>query len=390
MTATDEAEASTAAGLRLVEVKDSRQLDTFIELPNRLYRGHASYVPPLAMERREALSARKNPYFRHARARFYLAYRGDAPVGRISAQVDDLALARHDKGLGHFGLIDAIDDPAVFRFLTAAAEDWLRAEGMRRVRGPFNLSINEESGLLVDGFEARSVMMMGYAPAYAGRRIEEQGYAKVKDLIAYDYDVVKAKPIDPKGMLKRVTRDGRVRVRPLDMKQYRRDLSLVLEVYNDAWSENWGFLPFTEDEIVHAATSMKPLIRPDLVWIAEVDGEVAAMIVGLPNLNEAIADLDGRLLPLGWLKLLWRLKLRGLKSLRVPLFGVRKRHHRTPLGGALVLMLLQALRESAQTAGFETAELSWILEDNLAIRQVIEGIGGRPYKTYRIYEKALA
>lgn len=390
MTATAEAVASQAAGLRLVEVTDSRQLDAFIELPNRLYRGHAGYVPPLAMERREALSAQKNPYFRHARARFYLAYRGDTPVGRISAQVDDLALTRHDEALGHFGLIDAIDDPAVFHFLTAAAEGWLRAEGMRRVRGPFNLSINEESGLLVDGFESRSVMMMGYAPPYTGRRLEEQGYTKVKDLIAYDYDVVRAKPIDPKGMLKRVTRDGRVRVRPLDMKQYRRDLSLVLEVYNDAWSENWGFLPFTEEEIVHAATSMKPLIRPDLVWIAEVDNEVAAMIVGLPNLNEAIADLDGRLLPLGWLKLIWRLKLRGLKSLRVPLFGVRKRHHRTPLGAALVLMLLQALRESAEKAGFATAELSWILEDNLAIRQVIEGIGGRPYKTYRIYEKALA
>lgn len=382
--------AATDAGLHLVPVDGAAALDRFITLPNRIYRDHPAYVAPLTLERRDSLSEKKNPYFRHARTRYWLACRGETAIGRISAQLDDLSLVRHDKALGHFGLVDGVDDPAVFRLLTGAAEDWLRAEGMRRVRGPFNLSINEECGLLVDGFDARSVMMMGYAPRYAGRRLEEQGYAKAKDLVAYDYDIAGAKPIDPKGLVKRVTADGRVRVRPLDMKRYRADLSLILEVFNDAWSENWGFVPFTEEEIVHAAASMKPLIRPDLVWIAEVDGEVAAMIVCLPNLNEAIADLDGRLLPFGWAKLLWRLKVSGVKSCRVPLFGVRRRYHRTPLGAALVLLLLQTLRASAAKAGFVHAELSWILEDNAAIRQVLEGIGARVYKTYRIYEKALA
>lgn len=383
--------ADTATtGLRLVEVADGGDLDEFIRLPHRLYRGHAAYVAPLTMERRESLSAAKNPYFRHARTRFWLACRGSTPVGRISAQVDELSLARHGATLGHFGLLEAEDDPAILRALTGAAEGWLRAQGMDRVRGPFNLSINEECGLLVDGFDARPVMMMGYQPPYLGRRLEEQGYAKAKDLLAYDYDIAGAKPIDPRGILKRVTTDGRVRVRPIDMKRYRADLGLILDVFNDAWSENWGFLPFTEDEIVHAAASMKPLIRPDLVWIAEVDGEAAAMIVCLPNLNEAIADLGGSLLPFGWAKLLWRLKVGGVRSCRVPLFGVRKRHHRTPLGAALVLLMLEALRNSAAKAGFRHAELSWILEDNRAIRQVIEGIGARPYKTYRIYEKALA
>ncbi len=375
--------------LRIAEVSSTGDLDRFIDLPNQLYHGHPSFVPALALERLDALSPKKNPYFRHARVRFWMASRGNSPVGRISAQVDDMALVRHDKALGHFGLLDAADDPAVFRLLTETAEAWLEAEGMRRARGPFNLSINEECGLLVDGFDSRSVMMMGYAPPYAGPRLEAQGYVKAKDLVAYDYDIAVAKPIDPKGLLARMTADGRVRVRQLDMKRYRADLALILEVFNDAWSENWGFLPFTEDEIVHAAASMKPLIRPDLVWIAEVDGEVAAMIVCLPNLNEAIADLGGRLLPFGWLKLLWRLKVSGLKSCRVPLFGVRKQYHRTPLGGALVLLLLQALRESATRAGFVHAELSWILEDNDAIRKVIEGIGGRVYKTYRVYEKPL-
>lgn len=378
----------SAAGLRLVEVANRKTLDRFIRLPNELYRNHPAYVAPLALERRDALSEKRNPYFRHARARLWLACRGERAAGRISAQVDDLSLARHGATLGHFGLLDAEDDPAVFALLTGAAESWLRAQGMDRIRGPFNLSINQECGLLIDGFDERSVMMMGFAPPYAGPRLEEQGYAKAKDLVAYDYGTA-AKPIDPRGVLNRVMTEGRVQVRPLDMKHYRADLSLILEVFNDAWSENWGFVPFTEEEIVHAAASMKPLIRPDLVWIAEVDGEAAAMIVCLPNLNEAIAGLNGALLPFGWARLLWRIKVRGVRSCRVPLFGVRKRFHRTALGGTLVLLLLRTLRESALKAGFVHAELSWILEDNLAIRHVIEGIGGRAYKTYRIYEKAL-
>lgn len=378
-----------ASELRLVEVSDGRTLDRFIALPNDLYRSHSAYVAPLSLERRDALSERKNPYFRHARARFWLACRGERAVGRISAQIDELSLQRHGATLGHFGMIDAEDDPAVFALLTGAAERWLKSQGMDRVRGPFNLSINEECGLLIDGFDSRSMMMMGYAPPYAGRRIEEQGYTKAKDLIAYDYGVADTPTIDRNGRLKRALSGGRVRARKLDMKQYRRDLFLIMEVFNDAWSENWGFVPFTEEEIVHVAGAMKPLIQPELVWIAEVDGEVAGMIVCLPNLNEAIAGLDGALLPFGWLKLLWRLKVRGVKSGRVALFGVRKRFHRTPLGGALALMLLQALREGTSSIGYTHAELSWILEDNKAVRQVIEAVGGRPYKTYRIYEKPL-
>jgi hypothetical protein len=377
-----------SSGLRLVEVSDRPALDRFIDLPRQLYSGQPGFVAPLAMERRDALGP-KNPYFRHARAQYWLALRGERPVGRISAQVDELSLARHGPTLGHFGLIDAEDDPAVFALLTGAAEGWLKAQGMDRVRGPFNLSVNEECGLLVEGFEGRSMLMMGYVPPYAGRRIEEQGYAKARDLIAFDYDLAVTKRIDPRG-LKRVAGNTRINIRPLDMKNYRRDLALILDVFNDAWSENWGFVPFTEDEIVHAASSMRPLIIPRMVWLAEVDGQIAGMIVALPNLNDAIADLDGSLLPFGWAKLLWRLKVRGVRTARVPLFGVRRRYHRTPLGAALAGLLLQALRDNGVRHGFTHAELSWILEDNVAVRRVIEGVGGRRYKTYRIYEKALA
>ncbi len=379
-----------AAPLRVEPVDGRRDLDRFIRLPRRLYRGQAGYVAPLTTELRRTLSPRKNPYFGHATARLWLAYRGARPVGRISAQIDRLYLERHGDAAGHFGFLDAEDDAATFRALTASAEDWLRAQGLRRVRGPFNLSINEECGLLVDGFAARSMMMMGFAPPYAGRRLAEQGYGKAKDLLAYDYDLDTVPPIDSHGLLDRVQAGGRVAVRPLDMAHYDRDLAVILDIFNDAWADNWGFVPFTEAEIVQAAAALRPLVRPELVWIAEVDGVPAAMIVALPNLNEAIADLDGELLPFGWLKLLWRLKFHRFRTARVPLFGVRRRYHRSALGAALVLLMLGALRRDGARLGFRAAELSWILEDNLAVRRVIESVGGRVYKTYRIYEKALA
>ncbi|RMD61319.1 MAG: hypothetical protein D6826_10190 [Alphaproteobacteria bacterium] len=369
-------------------MRGRRQLDRFIDLPNRLYAGHRGYVAPLRFERRQALGRRTNPYFQHAVAEYWLAWRGARLVGRISAQVDDLYLARYGDATGHFGLFDAEDDPAVFAALSATAEAWLAARGMRRVRGPFNLSINEESGLLVSGFDTPAVMMMGYAPPYAGPRIEALGYAKAKDLIAYDYDVTR-EPVGARQLLGRMSGADGVRLRMLDMAHYRRDLGIILDIFNDAWSQNWGFVPFSEAEMVRIAREMRPLIRPEMVWIAELDGEPAGMIVCLPNLNEAIADLNGRLLPFGWAKLLWRLKVRRLRSARVVMMGLRQCHRDTPRGAATVLMLIESLRAAMVRLGFERAELSWVLENNRPMRRMIESIGGQPYKVYRLYEKVL-
>jgi RimJ/RimL family protein N-acetyltransferase len=346
-------------------------------------------VPPLVIERRDALRRDKNPYFRHGTAQYWLARRDGRLVGRISAQIDRLYLERHGADVGHFGFVDAEDDLDIFGELLTTAEQWLAQHGMRRMLGPLNLSSNEECGLLVDGFDAPPMMMMPYAPPYAARHLAALKLRKAKDLVAYD--LVIPDP-SPPAVLQRITKlqsTSRVRLRPLDMARYDSELMTVIDIFNDAWSENWGFVPFTEPEMRHAAKSMRPLIRHDLVWIGEIDGEAAAMIVCLPNLNEAIAGLNGKLLPFGWMTLLWRLKVAGQKTGRVLLMGLRKRHHKSALGTVIVYALLEHLRMSMLRAGLRRIELSWVLEDNLPMRRVIEDVGARVYKTYRIFEKEI-
>lgn len=381
---------SAAADLRVEPVQDRRDLDHFIKLQTRLYQGWPGFVPPLVLERRDALRQDRNPYFRHGKAQYWLAWRGRELVGRISAQVDSLYLQRHDAQTGHFGLFDAVDDAAVFRALLGTAEDWLSAQGMGRVVGPYNLSINEEIGLLIDGFESPSVMMMGFAPPYAEQQLAALGFRKAKDVVAYDLAIPERAPASVEKLAARLAATDRVRVRKLDMSRYDQELITVIDIFNDAWSENWGFVPFTEAEMRHVAKSLKPLIRPDLVWLGEIENEISCMAVCLPNLNEAIAGLDGRLLPFGWLQLLWRLKVAGVKSARIPLMGLRKRHHRSAVGTALIYGLLEKLRASMRQVGLERVELSWVLEDNLPMRNVIETFGGRVYKTYRMFEKEIA
>lgn len=378
----------TALTVRPVEGRG--EFEAFLRLPATLYRGHPGFAPHLWMERRETLDFRRNPYFKHAKGRYWLAWRGGRPVGRISAQVDDLYLARYRDETGHIGLLDIADDAEAFAGLTAAAEDWLRGQGMKRATGPFSLSINEELGLLVEGFGARSTLLMGYNPAYAGPRLEACGYARLKDLIAYDYDIVNAPQTIGAKLAARLPEGGRIRLRRPDLSRFREELGSLLDIFNDAWRDNWGFVPLTEEEIAAAAKSLRMLVVRDLVWFADVGEEPAAMILALPNLNEAIADLGGRLLPFGWARLLWRLKVRGVKTTRVPLMGVRKAYQNTPVGAALALMVIDALRENGKRLGYTHAELGWILEDNKVTRKIIESVGGRAYKTYRLYEKPLA
>jgi hypothetical protein len=375
--------------LRIEAVQSPRDLDHFIRLPARLYSGAKGFVAPLVLERRDALRQDKNPYFRHGTAQYWLAWRGERAVGRISAQIDQLYLQRHGADVGHFGFLDAEDDPEIFGQLLTAAERWLAERGMRRMLGPLSLSSNEECGLLVDGFDAPPMLMMGFAPPYAAERLAASGLRKAKDLVAYD--LVIPDP-SPPAVLRRITKlqsSTRVRMRPLDMARYDSELMTVIDIFNDAWSENWGFVPFTEPEMQHAARSMKPLIRPDLVWIGEIDGGAAAMIVCLPNLNEAIAGLNGEILPFGWMKVLWRLKVAGLKTGRVLLMGLRRRHHKSAVGTLVIYALLEHLRVSMLRAGLRRIELSWVLEDNLPMRRVIEDVGGHVYKTYRVFEKEI-
>jgi GNAT superfamily N-acetyltransferase len=376
--------------LQIQPVIDRQGLKAFIDLPNRLYRNVVAYAPPLNVERDETLNHKKNAYFQHAEGQYWLALRDGRPVGRISAQVDRLHLERHGDGAGHFGLLDAEDDPAVFKALLDAAEAWLRQRGMARVRGPFSLSINEECGLLIKGFDQPPMLLMPYAPPYAAGHIEAAGYRQAKDLLAYQLDVDERIEIPGERLLDRLSEEARIVVRPVEMKRYKAELGAVLEIFNDAWADNWGFIPFTEAEMKQIAKGMRPLIRPSLNQIALVDGEPAAMIVCLPNLFEIIGDLEGRLLPFGWAKLLFRLKTHRFKSCRVPLMGVRRRHHGTMVGSALLALLLKSLHRGLVKEGFERVEMSWILEDNASMRRILEDLGAEAYRTYRLFEKPLS
>ncbi|MBN2231251.1 MAG: N-acetyltransferase [Deltaproteobacteria bacterium] len=373
--------------LHITPVRTRRQREQFIRLPWRLYHGDSCWVPPLLVERRRHLDPRHNPFFHHAEVDTWLATAAGLPVGRISAQVDHLHQERYGDGAGFFGHIDAVDDPAVFAALLETAGDWLRERGMRTVRGPFNFSINQECGLLVDGFDSPPMVMMGHAPSWYAARLEEQGLAKAMDMLAWRVNADFTPPAFLTRMAPRLA--GRVRLRPLDNRRFDAELDLIREIFEDAWQDNWGFVPFTAEELDELGRNLKFLVPPELVRFAEVDGEPAAMMVVFPNVNEAIRDLDGRLLPLGWLRLLWRLKVSGVKTIRVPLMGVRRRLQNSRLGAALALMLITSLQEESLRRGVETAEMSWILENNEGMSHINEAIGGVPYKRYRIYAKEL-
>jgi len=372
--------------LRIVPVTDRRMTGRFIEVPWSLYAADPSWVPPLRVERKWHLSD-KNPYFEHAEFQAWIAWRGDRMVGRISAQVDRLHLQQHEDATGFFGFLEAEDNAATFQALFETAEDWLREKGMQRIRGPFSLSINDECGLLVEGFDSPPPIMLGHALPYYGERVEEQGYVKEQDLLAYRTDPKIAHQPHLEPLTKRFSR--RVKVRMLRRDHFAEELEIIRDIFEDAWAENWGFIPFTPAEFTELGKNLKFLVDPKSVSIAEVDGEPVAMMVMFPNINEMIRDLNGRLLPLGWLKLLWRLKVAGTRSSRVPLMGVRRRYHGTMLGAALALMSIAPIHEHACQKGIAEVDMSWILEQNHGMRKIIEMLGATLYKRYRIYQKDL-
>lgn len=378
---------STLASLRIVPLDSKTDLGRFIELPHAILGSDPAWIPPLHLERRLHLGAKTNPWFEHARWKAWLAYRGDKLVGRISAQIDSLHLELHKDDAGFFGMLDAEDNPETFAALMGAAEEWLRSEGIKRVRGPLSLSINDEVGLLVDGFDTSPYFMMGHSKPYYGTHIEQAGYQKAKDMLAY---VVEPNFPAPKVMKRLLGKSKQsITVRPLDNKRFDAELAVLRDIFNDAWSDNWGFVPFTEAEFKDLGHTLKVLIASELIQIAEVDGVPAAFIVALPNVNEVIKDFGGKLLPFNWAKLLWQLKVKFPKSSRVPLMGVRRSFHNTPLGPGLAFLVIDAVRHHLVARGVEQVELSWILEDNDGMRNIIEAIGGRDYKRYRVYEKEL-
>lgn len=372
--------------ITLEPVSGTGQLRHFLAVPARVYENDPNWIQPLNFEQKHRFAPGR-PFFAHARWQAWVAWRGGEPVGRISAQVDELHLQRYQDDTGYFGMIEAIDDAEVFAALFEAAEDWLREQGMRRVRGPYNLSVNEEVGLLVEGFEYPPYIMMGHACPYYATQVSALGYHQAQDLLAYliptDFE---APPIMTR-LAERAS--DKVKVRCLRRKQLAEEAEVMREIFNDAWQNNWGFVPFTPEEYLDLVKTLSLLLPDEYVQIAEYEGEPAAFMVALPNINEAARDLGGKLLPFGWAKLLWRLKVRHPKSMRVPLLGVKQQFQHSRLGPTMVFMLTEAQRPHAIARGVETAELGWILEDNAGMRNIVETIGGKAYKRYRLYEKDL-
>jgi hypothetical protein len=374
-------------GVEIRQVTDASDLKVFIDVPWAIYGDDPNWVPPLKFERKEAFSE-KNPFFEHARWQAWLAYRNGVPVGRISAQIDALYLELHDAHTGFFGLIEAPEDPEVFAALFGAAGAWLKEQGMQTALGPFNLGINQEIGCLVDGFNSPPYVMMGHARPYYGALIEGQGYEKAQDVLSYELKKeMFALPDIVQRMVQRQA--GKMKLRQVDRKNTTAELEALRSIFNDAWSGNWGFVPFTEKEFNAVGKELFMIVPRDFTWIVEVDGEPAAFIVLIPNLNEVIADLDGSLFPFGWAKLLWRLKVRSPKTARVALMGVRQKYQNTRLGPALAFRSIQALYEPTMKRNMEMMEMSWILEQNKGIRNIIEKVGGVVSKRYRLYRKSL-
>lgn len=361
----------------------------FLDLPFALYRDDPNWVAPLYIERIEHLDPAKNPYFLHAEAQLFLAERDGKVVGRISAQSDRLRRQHHDDGVGQFGFLEAEDDAATFAAIFAAAGQWLTARGHRAIQGPFNFSINDEMGMLVDGFGTPPSMMMGHGLPYYARRMEEQGFAKAKDVIAYEIDTATELPRAMRATYEKALASAEIAIRPFDKKHLDRDLGIVIAIFNDAWAENWGFVPFTREELALLGKNLKMLVANEYIAIASYRGEPAAMAVTLPNINDWIAGLGGRLLPFGWATLAWNLLARPPRSVRMPLMGVLRKHHGTMVGSALAIGAIDTVRRYHAARGTRHAELSWILEDNMPMRRLIETIGARPYKTYRVYGRVL-
>jgi hypothetical protein len=366
----------------------------FVDLPFRLYANDQNWVPPLRDEVFGLITPGKNPWFEHGEAELFLAERGGKVVGRISAHIDHIALSQPSEqgmgpGCGNWGLFEA-EDASVAAALIACAESALRAKGMTRSMGPISLAMWDEPGLLVEGFDHPPTVMMGHNNAAYEQWIKASGYNGIKDL--YTYAIPIDVPFPP--LVERIVASGerneRIVIRRVDKSRFNDEAALILNILNDAWSDNWGFVPFTDAEIAYAGKKLKPIVYEDLIRIAEVDGEPVAFMMTLPDLNEKIAGFGGTLWPFNWAKLLWWLRAPKVRTMRVPLMGVVKKLQSTRMASQLAFMLVEHIRRaSVDNFGATRGEFGWVLDDNGPMRSVGEAINGKINKVYRIYEKAL-
>lgn len=369
-----------------VRIMDGKRNNDFIRFPWKIYAGDSNWVPPLIMERKEFLNPKKNPFFNHADIGFFGAFRGEEMVGRIAAIVNHNHNRFHEDQTGFFGLFECANDPEAAAELFKNAEQFLANRGMTRMQGPASFSSNDEYGLLVDGFDSPPVIMMSYNPKYYPALIEANGFTKAKDLLALEVD-------DKQGVPERLTRStelilkrSNVTIRTFRKNKFWEEIEIVKHLYNSAWGKNWGFVPMTDDEFYHLAKTMKPVIDPDIIFIAEHKGQAIGFSLAIPDINQAMIKIrNGRLFPFGLLKLLWHTRPGKIRRIRVVTFGILKEFRNLGIDVALNYHnFVDGMKK-----GYNWAEMSWILEDNIAIIRPIERLGGRIYKTYRIYEKPI-
>lgn len=384
----------TQAQLVISPVKDKRDFNAFVDCAYRLNANDPHWVPPLRSEVIEILTPGKNPFHDHADMQLFLARRGSEVVGRISAHIDHLALQQPPEqglgpGTGNWGMFEAADEETAGA-LIATAEEWLRTQGMTRVVAPLSLSVWEEPGLLVKGFDHDPTVMMGHnSPHYQGW-IEGLAYTKAKSMLTYDLDITDGFPPLIQRIVSSGERNKRIRIRQVELNEFQREADIVIKLVNDAWSKNWGFVPFTEREAQYAGKHMKPLIREDLNMIAELDGEPVAFMLTWSNINEIIKPFNGKLMPFNWLKLLAWMRKRRTRTMRVPLMGVRSDLQNSRMASQLAFMMIEFIRRNAVTRyGAERGEIGWVLEDNQGMVAIAEAIDSTINREYRVYEKPL-
>ena len=379
----------TSAPVTVRQVQTKQDRKAFVDFAWEVYKDDPAWVPPLKDEVHGLITPGKNPWFEHATAQLWLAERAGDVVGRISAQVDQLVQEHMGPGTGQWGMFEVLDGQAAAK-LIATAEDWLRTKGMTRALGPISLSIWDEPGLEIEGFSEPPTVMMGHHKPEYHAWIAAAGYAKAKDLLTYEVDI--ADWDDPRisRLIEAGERNSKIRIRQVDKSRFAEEARVILNLLNDAWSTNWGYVPLTESEIAYAGKKLKPIIYNELVRIAEYDGEPVAFMITLPDINELIKDLNGELFPFGWAKLLWRLRKPRTRRARVPLMGVAKKLHHSRLASQLAFMLIEFTRRDAVGKfGIQVGEFGWILEDNRGMLSIAELPGAKVNHRYRIFEKAL-
>jgi len=361
-------------------VKDKRDWQDFLKLPWQIYQGNPNWVPPLLSEVKETLDTRKNPFWEHARRELFLARKDGKPAGRIVAIVDDNHNRFHQDETGFFGFFECIEDYDVAKMLWDEAKKWLQSQGMKLMRGPVNPSMNDECAFLLDGFNLPPTIMMPYTQPYYLEFAERYGFKKAKDLYALLKMAKDGIPERIERMVTAIKKKTSVTIRPFNMKHYEQDIQHLKDIYNSAWEKNWGFVPMTDKEMDLTAKKLKQMAEPDLVLFAEIDNQPVGVTVTIPDYNQVLIHLNGRLGPIEILKFLYyRKKITGVRSL---IGGVKKEFRNT---GIIAVLYYQTERNAAGK-GYQWCELGWNLEDNDLINQFDIAIGGKIYKKYRIYE----